>query len=76
MARYAGTVKWFNDERGYGFLSRNGGNDVLVHYSSIQLDGHETLKEGDSVEFNVILGENGPQADQVTLTKKKGWGVS
>ena len=74
MAQYAGTVKWFNNAKGYGFLGRDGGNDVFVHYSSIKLDGYKTLKEGDPVEYDVIQGEKGPQADQVVLVKKNGLG--
>lgn len=70
MAQYAGTVKWFNNAKGYGFLGRDGGNDVFVHYSSIQLDGYKSLKEGDPVEFDVIQGSKGPQADQVVLLKR------
>jgi CspA family cold shock protein len=60
-----GTVAWFNNAKGYGFLSYAGGPDVFVHYSSIQLDGYKTLKEGDPVEFDIIQGEKGPQADKV-----------
>jgi CspA family cold shock protein len=66
MAQYKGTVKWFNNAKGYGFLGREDGPDVFVHYSSIQLDGYKSLKEGDEVEFDVIQGAKGPQADQVT----------
>ena len=66
MAQYSGTVKWFNNAKGYGFLGHEGGADVFVHYSSIQLDGYKTLKEGDEVEFDIIQGEKGPQADKVT----------
>ena len=65
MAQFKGQVKWFNNAKGYGFLGRDTGPDVFVHYSSIQLDGYKTLKEGDTVEFDVIQGEKGPQADQV-----------
>ncbi|HEY5381291.1 MAG TPA: cold shock domain-containing protein [Acidobacteriaceae bacterium] len=65
MAQYAGTVRWFNNAKGYGFLGRDGGNDVFVHYSSIQNDGYKSLKEGEPVEFDVIQGEKGPQADHV-----------
>ena len=72
MAQYVGTVKWFNNAKGYGFLGRDGGNDVFVHYSSIKLDGYKSLKEGDPVEFDVIQGEKGPQADQVILMKTNG----
>ena len=70
MAQYAGVVKWFNNAKGYGFLGRDGGNDVFVHYSSIQLEGYKSLKEGDPVDFDVIQGEKGPQADKVVLIKK------
>ncbi len=72
MAQYSGTVKWFNNAKGYGFLGRDSGNDVFVHYSSIKVDSYKTLKEGDPVEFDVITGEKGPQADKVALVKKNG----
>ncbi|HVG27769.1 MAG TPA: cold shock domain-containing protein [Acidobacteriaceae bacterium] len=65
MAQYAGTVRWFNNAKGYGFLGRDGGPDVFVHYSSIEKDGYKSLKEGESVEFDVIQGDKGPQADHV-----------
>lgn len=65
LAQYKGTVKWFNNAKGYGFLGREGGADVFVHYSSIQVDGYKSLKEGDEVEFDIIQGAKGPQADQV-----------
>ena len=65
MAQYKGQVKWFNNAKGYGFLGREGGPDVFVHFSSIQLDGYKSLKEGDEVEFDIIQGSKGPQADQV-----------
>ncbi len=65
MAQYKGTVKWFNNAKGYGFLGREGGADVFVHYSSIQIEGYKSLKEGDEVEFDIIEGTKGPQADQV-----------
>jgi CspA family cold shock protein len=68
MAQYSGSVKWFNNAKGYGFLGHEGGNDVFVHYSSIQGDGYKSLKEGDAVEFDIIQGEKGPQADNVTRT--------
>ena len=70
MAQYSGTVKWFNNAKGFGFLGREGGNDVFVHYSSIQLDGYKSLKEGEAVTFDVIQGPKGPQADQVTVQRK------
>ena len=66
MAQFNGVVKWFNNAKGYGFLGRAEGADVFIHYSSIQSDGYKSLKEGDAVTFNVIQGEKGPQADQVS----------
>jgi cold shock protein len=65
MSHYTGTVKWFDNAKGYGFLGHEGGADVFVHYSSIQLDGYKSLKPGDAVEFDVVLGTKGPQADKV-----------
>jgi CspA family cold shock protein len=65
MAQYNGEVKWFNNAKGYGFLGREGGPDVFCHFSSIRSEGYKSLKEGDLVEFNVIEGEKGPQADGV-----------
>ena len=61
-----GTVKWFNDAKGYGFLSRQSGEDVFVHFSAIQSDGYKTLNEGQSVEFEVKQGPKGLQAENVT----------
>lgn len=61
-----GTVKWFNAEKGYGFIEVEGGNDVFVHFSAIQGDGFKTLEEGQQVEFNVVEGNRGPQAENVT----------
>ena len=69
MAQHEGRVIWFNNAKGFGFLGCEGRPDVFVHYSSIKLDGYKTLKEGDEVEFDVIQGTKGPQADQVTRTK-------
>ncbi|MFL6240189.1 MAG: cold-shock protein [Actinomycetes bacterium] len=60
-----GTVKWFNAEKGYGFIAVDGGPDVFVHYSAIQKEGYRTLDEGERVEFEVTQGQKGPQADQV-----------
>ena len=60
-----GTVKWFNAEKGYGFISVDGDKDVFVHYSAIQKEGYRTLDEGERVEFEVTQGQKGPQADQV-----------
>ena len=61
-----GVVKWFNDEKGYGFIQQEDGPDVFVHYRAIQATGRRTLKEGQNVTFNVSQGEKGPQADNVT----------
>jgi len=60
-----GTVKWFNAEKGYGFIETEAGNDVFVHFSAIQGDGFKTLEEGQQVEFNVVDGNRGPQAENV-----------
>ena len=54
-----GTVKWFNPEKGYGFISQEGGEDLFVHWSEIQMDGYKTLDEGAAVEFEITTGENG-----------------
>jgi CspA family cold shock protein len=60
-----GTVKWFSDEKGYGFISREGGEDVFVHFSGIAGDGFRSLAEGQAVEFEVTQGKKGPQATEV-----------
>jgi CspA family cold shock protein len=60
-----GKVKWFNKEKGFGFIERDGGNDVFVHYSAIQQDGFKTLQEGDPVEFDIVEGPKGLQAANV-----------
>ena len=62
-----GTVKWFNDSKGYGFLSQPEGEDIFVHYTSIQGEGFRTLKEGQEVEFNVERGPKGLQASNVVI---------
>ena len=69
MAQYSGVVKWFNNAKGYGFLGRESGPDVFVHYSAVDGDGYKSLKEGQQVDFDVIEGNKGPQADQVKRTK-------
>ena len=60
-----GTVKWFNEKKGFGFITEDGGNDVFVHYSAIKGDGFKTLVEGDKVTFEVVNGPKGPQASNV-----------
>jgi len=60
-----GKVKWFNTEKGFGFIEVDGGNDVFVHYSAIQGDGFKTLEEGQSVSFDIVEGNRGPQAANV-----------
>lgn len=61
-----GTVKWFNSSKGYGFISREGGDDVFVHFNSIEGDGYKTLDEGDKVQFEIGQGPKGPQAMKVS----------
>jgi cold shock protein len=62
-----GTVKWFNADKGYGFIAVDGGSDVFVHYSAIEMDGYRTLDEGQRVEFEITQGERGPQAESVRM---------
>jgi cold shock protein len=64
-----GTVKWFNESKGFGFLSREGGPDVFVHHSDIRADGFRTLNEGDKVRFEVTDSPKGPRAANVTLSR-------
>lgn len=64
----AGVVKWFNDEKGFGFIEREGGADVFVHFRSINGAGRRTLLEGQAVSFEVIDGQKGPQAENVTIS--------
>ena len=61
-----GTVKWFNDEKGFGFIEREGGKDVFVHYSAINSEGRKTLREGQRVSMTVTESDKGPQAENVT----------
>jgi cold shock protein len=68
--RETGTVKWFNGSKGYGFIAREGGEDVFVHYSAIRGQGFRNLEEGQAVEFNVEQGRKGLQATDVTVV---GW---
>jgi len=63
--REQGTVKWFNNDKGYGFISRDSGDDVFVHHSAIQGDGFKSLEEGDSIEFETASGPKGLQAQNV-----------
>jgi cold shock protein len=66
VERLKGTVKWFNNAKGYGFIGRNDGPDVFVHYSAIASEGYKSLQEGDQVEFEITEGQKGPQAANVT----------
>ncbi|HWJ24309.1 MAG TPA: cold-shock protein [Gemmatimonadaceae bacterium] len=68
MARITGTVKWFNDAKGFGFISREGGPDVFVHFSAISGEGFKSLQEGAKVEYEVEQGAKGPQAKNVIVT--------
>ena len=65
MERLKGTVKWFNNAKGYGFIGRSDGPDVFVHYSAISSEGYKSLQEGDQVEFEITEGQKGPQAANV-----------
>jgi cold shock protein len=62
-----GTVKWFNSEKGYGFIAVDGGADVFVHYSAIVMDGYKALEDGQRVDFEVTQGPKGPQAEKVRV---------
>jgi CspA family cold shock protein len=70
VAQYKGKAKWFSNAKGYGFIGLESGPDAFVHYSAIQMDGYKMLKEGDEVEFDIVQGEKGPQADAVTQFKR------
>jgi cold shock protein len=65
----SGVVKWFNDDKGYGFIEREGGADVFVHFRAINGNGRKTLKEGQKVTFEVTSGQKGPQAENVTTSR-------
>ncbi len=63
--KVTGTVKWFNETKGFGFISQESGPDVFAHFSAIQGDGFKTLAEGQKVEFNITQGQKGPQAENI-----------
>ena len=65
MATTTGTVKWFNDAKGFGFIEQESGPDVFAHFSAITGDGHKSLAEGQKVEFTVTQGDKGPQAENI-----------
>ena len=67
MATTTGTVKWFDEAKGFGFISQEAGPDVFAHYSAIQSEGFKTLAEGQTVEFTITQGQKGPQADNITI---------
>jgi CspA family cold shock protein len=63
----SGTVKWFNGEKGFGFITGDDGVDVFAHFSQIQIDGYKTLDEGQEVTFDVVQGQKGPQAENINI---------
>lgn len=72
MVMAEGTVKWFNNSKGFGFISRDEGRDVFVHHSVIQAEGFRSLEEGQKVEFEIIDGEKGPSAENVIILDGQG----
>jgi CspA family cold shock protein len=70
MAQHRGTIKWFNNAQGYGFIGREDAPDLFVHYSSVQQEGYKSLREGDEIEFDVVQGSDGPRANQVVIVKQ------
>jgi len=70
MERERGVVKWFNNAKGYGFIGREDGNDIFCHFSAIQGEGYKSLQEGDRVEFEIVNGQKGQQASNVTKTNR------
>lgn len=62
-------MKWFNNAKGYGFVGQENGPDIFVHYSAIQREGYKSLREGDEIEFDIVEGGKGPQADQVVIIR-------
>ena len=66
MSKTVGKVKWFNNAKGYGFIEQPGEQDIFVHYSAIASEGYKSLQEGDDVEFEIVQGQKGPQAENVT----------
>ena len=62
-----GIVKWFNNEKGFGFITADNGEDVFAHFSAIQTDGYKSLEEGQKVSFNIVKGARGPQAENITI---------
>ncbi|CCU77943.1 MULTISPECIES: cold-shock protein [Halanaerobium] len=64
---YTGKVKWFDEKKGYGFIEREDGDDVFVHFSALQQEGFKTLEEGQEVEFEIVEGDRGPQAENVDV---------
>lgn len=69
MARIRGTVKWFNNDKGFGFIQQENGPDVFVHFRAIKSDGYRSLSDGQKVEFDITQGQKGPQAENVTVVE-------